>query len=395
MNRQRPLTLWVLAAAIAVLLALALRFWSGTAQLLLWQDEGARATALTAQNHSQDHALTPPGSGEAHGRAPVSLPASQLAGLDIRVEPARRESIARIIRTVATVVPDEARLSHVHTRVSGWIERLHVNTTGRAVRTGEPLAEIFSQELLASQNEYLAALDALSEGGSEALVRGARSRLRVLGMVDAEIDAIVQRGEAQSLVTVVAPRSGVVLRRAISVGTAVDPSTELLTIADLSYVWLLAEVPERDAHDVTQGTAATLEVPASGLEPFESTITFVYPTLTERTRTMRVRFVVPNPDQRLRPGMYGTATIRMRPREVLTVPRDAIVDTGIKQHVFVSPDEGVFVPQEVSVGVAIDDRLEISAGLRETDRVVSAGVFLIDSESRLRASSSGIEHGAH
>jgi Cu(I)/Ag(I) efflux system membrane fusion protein len=260
------------------------------------------------------------------------------------------------------------------------------------VRAGQPLAGIFSQELLSTQNEYLAARRAAKSGPPSAVVEGARSRLKVLGMTDAEIRAIEESGQARRLVTVTAPRSGIVLNRGISVGTAVDPSTQIITVADLSRVWVLAEVPEGDIPSVQVGTPATLEFAASGRAPFEARVQFLYPTLSERTRTLRVRFEVDNPNGSLRPGIYGTATFRVSPRPALTVPRDSIVDTGSAQHVFVVAGEHRYVPRPVKLGTRFDDRIEVRDGLHEGESVVASGVFLIDSESRLRASGGGTGH---
>lgn len=328
----------------------------------------------------------------AHPRAEVELDQAQTNSIGVRIEKVRREAISQPIRAVATVVPDESRVSHVHTRVAGWIERLYVNTTGERVRAGQPLAGIFSQELLSTQNEYLAARRAAATSPRSAVVEGARSRLKVLGMTDGEIRAIEEAGEARRLVTVAAPRAGVVLHRGISVGTAVDPSTEIVTVADLSRIWVLAELSEGDIPSVQVGTPATLEFPASGREPFEGRVEFLYPTLSERTRTLRVRFEVANPGGTLRPGIYGTAAFRVSPRSALTVPRDAIVDTGSAQHVFVVASETRFVPRPVKLGTRFDDRIEVREGLDEGESIVASGVFLIDSESRLRASGGGTGH---
>jgi Cu(I)/Ag(I) efflux system membrane fusion protein len=331
-----------------------------------------------------------------HTRAPVEIPAAQLDTLSVRTERARKETIARPIRAVATVVPDETRVSHVHTRVAGWIEALYVNTTGQRVRAGQRLAGIFSQELLSSQTEYLTARRAASTGQRSVVLEGARARLAVLGMTEAEIRGIEERGAPQRLVTVIAPRGGVVLHRGISVGTAVDPSTELVTIADLSRVWILAEVPEADVPSIDKGAVARLDFPGSGPASREARVEFLYPTLSERTRSLRVRFVVDNPDGALRPGLYGNAEFQVAPREALTVSRDAVVDTGAEQHVFVVAGPGRFEPRSVKLGIRLQDRVEVRDGLAEGDEVVASGVFLIDSESRLRASGgAGVGHGGH
>jgi Cu(I)/Ag(I) efflux system membrane fusion protein len=325
-------------------------------------------------------------------RVAIDVDGSTLDQLGIRVQPVRGETLTQPLRAVASVVPDESRISHAHTRVAGWVEELFVNTTGQPVRAGEPLARIFSQELLSSQTEYLTARRQAASGLTSAVVESGRTRLTVLGMSDAEVDAIERSGTPMRLVTVVAPRSGVVVHRGISVGTAVDPSTELVTVADLSTVWILAEVPESDAPAVTVGTPAKLEFPGSGRTAFTARVGFIYPTLSEGTRTLRVRLVVSNRGGVLRPGLYGTAEFQIASRRVLMVPRDAVVDTGRAQHVFVATAPGRFEPRPVTLGARLADRVEIQRGLTEGERIVAAGVFLLDSESRLRASGAGTGH---
>lgn len=329
-------------------------------------------------------------------RVPVDIEPATLQSLGIRVEEVRRESLTQSIPVVATVVPDESRISHVHTRVAGWVEQLDVNTTGETVTAGQALARIFSQELLSSQTEYLAARKATAASGiTSAVVSSGRTRLGVLGMTTTEIEAIEETGEPRRLVTVVAPRSGVVVNRGVTAGTAVDPSTTLLTIADLSQVWVLAEVPEANIAALRVGSMAQLDFAASGRQPFAARVDFLYPTLTERTRTLRVRFTVANPRGMLRPGLYGTAAFEAVGLPTMTVPRDAIVDTGRQQHVFVAVGDR-FEPRPVTLGVQLADRVEVRSGLEPGDRIVAAGVFLLDSESRLRATGgqAGHSHGS-
>jgi Cu(I)/Ag(I) efflux system membrane fusion protein len=184
----------------------------------------------------------------------------------------------------------------------------------------------------------------------------------------------------------------VVVNRGVTVGTSVDPSTTLVTIADLSRVWVLAEVPEASIPFLRVGSVAQLDFPASGRPPFTARVEFVSPTLTERTRTLRVRLSAANPGGALRPGLYGTAVFETAVHNVLTVPRDAVIDTGLQQHVFVAVGDQ-FEPRPVTVGLQLADRVEIRDGLQEGDQVVAAGVFLLDSESRLRATGAVGSHG--
>lgn len=342
----------------------------------------------TAAEPSAGYSRSPATVSSASARSPVELPTQQVEMLGIRFEPVEMHSIDNPVRAVATIVADESRISHVHARVAGWLEELYINTTGQTVRAGQPLAAVFSQELYSSQQEYLSALRRVGSGPASAVLDAARTRLDVLGMGRADIERLEKNGEARRLVTITAPRSGIVLNRGVSAGTAVDPSTPIVTIADLSVVWVIAEVAEADAALLRAGSTALLSFPMAGREPFSAKVEFIYPTLTERTRSVRVRLPVPNPDGKLRPGMYGGAEFPAVARKALTVARDAVVDTGQSQHVFVHTSENVIEPRTVQVGARLADRVEILQGLAPGDHVVTTGVFLIDSESRLRASGS-------
>lgn len=378
----------ILGAAAVTALVFAMGMWverSRGGSPFAFSEETAQAEGLRG--------VDPTDAAGQHSRVPVEVAATQ--SLDVRLETVGRESLTQTIRAVSTIVPDESRISHVHTRVAGWIEHLDVSTTGETVRAGQPLGHIFSQELLSSQTEYLAARRNVAASGiTSVVVASGRTRLGVLGMTPAEIDAIERSGEPKRHVTVVAPRSGVVVNRGVTVGTSVDPSTTLLTIVDLSRVWVLAEVPEASIPFVRVGTRVTLDFPASGRPAFGARVDFVYPTLTERTRTLRVRMPVANPGGVLKPGLYGTAEFEAAGHTAIMVPRDAVIDTGLQQHVFVAVGDR-FEPRVVTVGVQLAERVEIREGLQEGEQIVAAGVFLLDSESRLRATGGmgGHNHG--
>jgi Cu(I)/Ag(I) efflux system membrane fusion protein len=388
MTVPRSATLGAIIAAIGTSLIMSGALWIQYTRGS-WPFTAARAV-LPSVNGSTGPDATSAARPE---RVPVDVSAKTVEDLGIRLEAVRREPLSQEVRAVATVVPDESRISHVHTRVAGWVEELDVKTTGEVVTSGQPLARIFSQELMSSQTEYLAARrNTAAAGITSVVVASGRTRLTVLGMTPAEIDDIEQSGEPRRLVTVVAPRSGVVVNRGVSVGTSVDPSTTLLTIADLSRVWVFAEVPEANIPGIRVGTLAQLDFPASGRQPFAARVDFLYPTLSDRTRTLRVRFSAANPGGSLRPGLYGTAAFASAGPPVITVPRDAVVDTGIQQHVFVANGDR-FEPRSVTLGVQLADRVEVRSGLKEGERIVAAGVFLLDSESRLRATGSVGAHG--
>ena len=335
--------------------------------------------------------LVTPSAASRVDRVPIKVGPRDMSRLGIRLVVAQAEEVVTPVTTVATVSLDESGLSHVHPRVAGWVEQLHVNTTGEFVRAGQPVARIFSQELLSSQAEYLAARRFAASGLATSVVPSGRMRLRVLGMTDGQIRALERSGQPIRLITVTAPTSGVVVNRGVSVGTAVDPSTELLTLANMANIWVFAEVPETEIRAVRTGTPVKLDFPSVGLMAVPGRVEFIYPTLSERTRTLRVRISAPSRSGLLIPGLYGTATFNLAAGRGIVVPRNAVIDTGRRQHVFVARD-GMFEPRPVALGARLGDRVVIREGLAEGERVVASGTFLLDSESRLRATGGG---GAH
>lgn len=332
--------------------------------------------------------------GAASARAPVELTTKQADMLGIRFETAQRRLLKDVISGVAAAVIDESRIIEVHPRVSGWLERLYVRTTGQGVRSGQPLGAVFSQELYASQLEYLAALRRAGTAPASVVLAAGRTRLKLLGMSEAEIKRVETSRQAQRLVAIAAPRSGFVLDRGATQGISVDPSTNIASIADSSQLWVIVEIAEADATRIKLGSPASLAFPQATRAPLAARVEFIYPMLSDRTRSVRVRMTVPNPGGELRPGMYGTAEISAVPRAVLTIGRDAVVDTGLSQHVFVRMADDRLEPRTVRIGAKSADRMEILEGLVGGEQVASSGVFLLDSESRLRASGAG-GHGGH
>lgn len=367
---------------------------------ILWVQD-ARHGWPFARHHTQSGTAPPAPPAAATAAQPpatariaIKIDPSKLTQLGVQFETVRRERLGRSGRYPAVITPDESRLSHIHTRVSGWVEQLHVNA-GDRVRPGLALASVFSQELFASQTEYLSARQRSAATPGSAVQSAGRTRLKVLGLSDAEIDRLEKSGTVQRLTTITSPRAGIVLRRGVTVGTAVDPSTELMMIADLSKVWAIAEVPESEATGITVGSKGTLQFAGSNRGTIDAAVEFIYPTLTERTRTVRVRFAIENSATALRPGVYGVASFASSTNDSLTVPRDSIVDAGESQHVFVRTGEGTLDARTVKVGARFSNRVEILDGIVAGDEIVTSGVFLIDSESRLRASGAAPAHAGH
>jgi RND family efflux transporter MFP subunit len=336
-----------------------------------------------------------PAEGGVSGLAPVDTTAEgrRLAG--IQTVPARQERLATTIRTVGSVVVDETRVRHVHTKIAGWVDRLFIDFTGQAVKKGRPLLAIYSQELLASQEEYLRAREAAARfagsslpevrRGGEDLVTAARRRLELLDVPPGLLAAIERTGKPQRAVTLMAPSSGVVTAKQIFEGQQVEPGMELFTVTDLSHVWIEADVYENEAGRVRVGDSAALTLAYDPGRRRTGRVAFIAPTVSPETRTLKVRFEFDNADLALKPGMYANVELDLESADGVVVPDSAVMDTGARQVAFVEVDEGRFQPRRVRTGLRMDGRVQILEGLRAGERVAIRANFLLDSESRLRA----------
>ncbi len=329
------------------------------------------------------------------GLATVSVNASgiQLAG--VRTAVAAREHLASSTRTVGLVLPDERLVRHVHTKIAGWVEKLHVNFTGQLVRRGQPVLAIYSPELLASQDEYLRARQSVArfasstipevrEGGEE-LAASSRRRLELFDVPQSFLETIERTGKAQRTVTLVAPASGFVSTKEVLEGMEVQPGMELFTLTDLSHVWVEAEFYENEARLLRVGQRADVHLPYEAGHVMPAEVTFIYPTLSAESRTLKVRLELSNLDGHLKPGMFVDVTADLEAADGIAVPEDAVIDTGLRQVVFVELEPGTFEPRDVQVGLRGAGRVVILSGVGEGDRVATRANFLLDSESKLRA----------
>jgi RND family efflux transporter MFP subunit len=339
---------------------------------------------------------TPPGTAAAEGPPNIQIPPERQQQIGVKfaavvLQPARIE-----IRAVGRVAPDETRIAHIHTKVTGWIEDVFVNFVGQPVRKGQALFTIYSPDLVASQEEYLLALrgrrelkdspfSQVSEGSSE-LVQAARRRLELWDMTPAQIRALETTGKVSRTVTVFSPVSGVVTERAAyHHGRTVTPDLDLYTIVDLSRVWVLAEVYEYEMEHVRVGQAAEIELPYEDQpKNLVGRVTFVAPFLDPKTRTVQVRMEFPDSGQTLKPEAFVNVRLRRDLGPRLVVPKDAVMETGKGQYVFVDKGEGYLEPRPVKAGAEVERGRVISEGLREGERVASAANFILDSESRLK-----------
>lgn len=335
------------------------------------------------------------------GLVPVTLAPERIQLLGMRTTPVTRATLAPEIRTIGVVAADETRRAQVHARFAGWIETLPASETGRHVRRGEVLATIYSPDLLTTQQELVnAGRWAAGDGGTgftRDLVVGARRRLELLGVAPEDVAAVERSGRPLQAMPLRAPIDGYLVGKTAVQGLYVEPGTALFEVADLATVWVQADVYEADLARVHVGDPARFDVAAYPDAPFTGRVEFLAPTLDPGTRTVRIRLVVPNPDLRLRPGMYGDVRLTVATTDGLLVPREAVVDTGTATYVFLVRDRGRFEPRLVTLGARTGDRVEVRSGVAEGDVVVTTANFLLDSESRLRAALGGApshQHGA-
>jgi len=330
----------------------------------------------------------------------VMLDAASARRIGVTFAPVTEEPLGREVRSVGQVIVDETRVRTVTLKVDGWVEQLYVNFTGQSMARGAPLLTLYSPMLVTAQEELLlarqltrdvTASNADTRAGAEDLVQAARRRLRWWDVSEEEITRIERAGTAQRALTIYAPVGGVVLEKNVTEGQRIMAGDPVYRVADLSSVWVDAEVYERDLGAMRVGQPATATFDALPGVSMSGRVAYVYPTLSPDTRTARVRVSLPNPASRLMPGMYATLRIESDARgAVLSVPRGAVLATGDRQLVFVRLPNGQLQPRTVAIGAASDERVEILRGLALGDTVVASATFLVDAESNLGSALGGM-----
>jgi len=318
--------------------------------------------------------------------------------IGVRVAPVVSGPLTRTVRTVGKVDYDETTVRDINTRVDGWMETLHVDYVGARVEAGQPLFDVFSRELYSAQEEYLIALrasgsqtptlDFVPEVASDRTRNreAARQRLELFGITPEQIEKLEQDGQVSRTMTITSPYGGLVTEKHAFEGMRVTPGMLAYRIADLSKVWVFVTLYEYQLPFVQEGQTAVMTLPYIPGQRFEGSVAYVYPWLEEKTREVRVRLEFANPDLLLKPGMFATVELRgLLSAERTLAPREAIIDTGERQVAFVSRGAGKFEPRQVSMGVQAEDGMvEVLAGLRPGELVVTSGQFLLDSEARIR-----------
>jgi membrane fusion protein, copper/silver efflux system len=342
------------------------------------------------------------GSGHQHAQPPqaqeekpaVEIPPDKQQLIGVKVIEVAEKPMRKVIRTVGRIDYDERKLRTVNTKVEGWIEKLFVDYVGKFVRQGEPLAEIYSPELYATQQEFINLLRWQKKGGDssasaiskdvDALVAAARQRLRLWDIPEDQIRKIEEAGEPMRTLTILSPVTGYVIQKMALQGMRVMPGEKLFDVADLSTLWIIADIYEYELPLIRVGENATISLSYFPGREFSSRIDYVYPALAGETRTARVRFTIGNPEGRLKPQMYTNVEIKIDLGKKIAIPDDAVIDTGTRQIVYVDRGEGNFEPRQVTLGLRAEGMREVLKGLKAGDRIAASAAFLIDSEAQIK-----------
>ena len=332
----------------------------------------------------------------------VKINPDRVQKLGVRTEIVELRELTRTVQAVATIQANERQLHTISPRFEGWIQKLYVNTTGQLVRRGEPLLEVYSPDLVVAQQEYLIAWKGVQsmkdtspeiEASMRTLMDSALQRLRNWDISEAELQRLQQEGKARQSITLRAQASGVVMEKKAVAGMRFMPGEMLYQIADLSSVWVVADVFEQDLGLVRQGQSVKIRVDAYPDKAFTGTVTFIYPTVMPETRTAKVRIELSNTTGLLKPAMYARVEIASRGGrgKVVAVPDSAVLDTGARQLVLVQRGAGAFEPRALTLGMRSDGYIEVLDGIKAGESVVVSANFLIDAESNLKAALSNFD----
>ncbi|MBI5074506.1 MAG: efflux RND transporter periplasmic adaptor subunit [Nitrospirae bacterium] len=364
--------------------------------------KGEPKPAAEHQGHDAAKPQTPeePRQQEPAQEAPsVEIPADKQQMIGLKTVEASVHQLQKLIRTAGRIEYDEKKISTINAKFEGWIEKLHVDFSGRFVKKGEPLAEIYSPELVATQQEFINALKwmrqntagekssdmkAMLSKDASSLVDAARQRLRFWDISDDQIKTIEETGKPLRTLTLYSPSSGFVVQKMAFRGMRVMPGEKLFDIADLSTVWIVAEIYENELALVKQGQHARISLSYLPGREMNAVIDYVYPALSAETRTAKVRFTLPNPGNLLKPQMFSNVEIAIPLGKKLAVPTEGVLDTGTRQVVYVDKGDGYFEPREVKTGLKVDGLIEILSGLKQGDKIASSAIFLLDSEAQLK-----------
>lgn len=387
MNKRKLIVLIICLIVAAA--ALSYVFYTG-----LWKKAAAPPAGTETKSDMGNMNMGQPG-----GETPtVEIPVDKQKLIGVKTVKAAIAPLQKVIRTVGRVEYDEKKLATANTKVEGWIEKLYVDYTGRYVKKGEPLAEVYSPELVATQKEFLNTLrwagqdkevkdervSVLLTKDAEAIVEAARERLRLWDISEEQIKKIEKTGMPVRTLTIYSPVGGFVIQKTAVKGMRVMPGEKLFDVADLSTVWIVSDIYEYELSLIKVGQSARIGLSYFPGKEFLARVDYVYPFLAGDTRTAKVRFTIPNPGGELKPQMFTDVEIRIKLGNRLAVPTNAVIDTGVRQIVYVDKGDGNFEPREVTPGLRSEELVEIIRGLKAGEKVAASANFLIDSEAQLK-----------
>lgn len=400
---------WRLSIAIGlVLLLVPFSYqWLASQTVTTAPQEGSHSTPQPQSPAPQSQAPAPEDSQQGSGdvpsappsqRAPVRLSPTQQQLIGVTYGTVEKRALTRAIHTVGRVEYDERKLALVTLKTAGWVQDLYVDFTGELVKKGQPLFTIYSPDLVTAQEEYLLALrtrkglkDSRVPGAvesAESLARVSRNRLRLWDLTQQQIRELEEAGESKLYQTMYSPASGFVIEKMVYKGQRVESGMTLYKIADLSTIWVHADIYEYQLPFIRKGQEAAITLTYYPGKQWRGTVDYIYPYLDTQTRTNKVRLVFPNPELQLKPGMYADMDLKVGVGERLSVPESAVLHSGVRKLVFINHGQGRLEPREVTLGVKAEGYWEVLTGLQEGEQIATSGNFLIDSESKLAAAES-------
>jgi RND family efflux transporter MFP subunit len=330
------------------------------------------------------------------GTVKISPEKQQMIG--VKISEAAEMEISKTIRAVGLATYDETRVAHVHTKFAGWVDKVYVDFVGKSVKKGQPLLSIYSPDLVSTEQELLIAKksrDILRSStfkdigvGSESLYNATRERLKYWDINDSQIDRIERQGTPLKTLTLFSNLDGFVVARNVFAGQQVAPEMDLFVVADLSNIWIQAEVYEYEVQSVYLGQTASVGFASFPGKTFAGKVTYISPEMDPKTRTLKIRVELANQEYKIKPDMYANVELKLDYGKKLSVPQEAVLDSGASQMVFVAGEGGYFEPRKVTLGPSVDGRSIVLDGLKAGEQVVTSANFLIDSESQLKSATS-------
>jgi Cu(I)/Ag(I) efflux system membrane fusion protein len=322
----------------------------------------------------------------------IEISPQRLQTIGVTYAPAKQQDLTKTIKTVGYVEVDERNVAHIHVKFEGWIEKIFVNFTGEEVKQNQPLFSVYSPDLVTAQQEYLLALQAKKQLGDQSTLDAAYQRLLYWDVPAQTIQQLTKTGKVTKDITIYSPITGTVINKTALQGMKISQDNELYTIADLSKLWILADIYEYELPYIKTGEQAMISLTYLPNQTFSAKIRFINPIVDPQTRTVKVRFEVTNPHGQLKPGMYSNVELKIPLGKHLVVPQNAILLTGERAVIFIYLGNGKIEWRNVKLGIRSGDWVEILAGVKEGEQVITSANFLLDAESQLKGAMGGMQH---